>query len=182
MLRKKRGRGERRNRRWRKDKDDHFWSDRKEKREVKRRKRQVEEEMLEKLFPILEDGSIVEKKQSIFRRFEYVLSAVRSARKDGPSNKKQNADFSACIGYTSNTIGLNGFKMPHNLWERRHLGIHVFRPENRRAPWWLLESWRLSKLLIPLYDASFGDGNFLFVSSFLFKAMVRVLCTRGKDH
>lgn len=84
QLRRKRGKGERRKRGWRKEKGDHFWSKRKEKREVARRKRHAEEELLEKKFPVIEDQGDLEKKRSIFRRWEYTLSAVQSTAKYGP--------------------------------------------------------------------------------------------------
>jgi len=157
-LRKKKGRGEKKNRGWYRKKDDKFSSERKEKREIKRRKKRKEEEILEEQYAVPLEGTITAKKIAIFRRMEYVLSTVKSSARYGPRSK-QNVDFSACIGYTSNTLGLNGFKTPHNLRERKHLGIYLFRPENRRSPWWLKEMWELSQVLVPLYDKNFGKGT-----------------------
>ena len=133
----------------------------KEKREVKRRKKNKEEETLEASFPILEGGDVVTIKQLLMRWMEYMLSSVKSSTKYGPRSK-ENADFSACIGFTSNTIGLNGFQTLHNLRERRHLGIHLFNPLGRRAPWWLLEMWHLSTKLIPLYGDVFSGGKLCY--------------------
>ena len=114
-LRRRKGRGERKKKGWRRgEKDDHFSTERKEKREVKRRKRHMEEEILERDFEVIENGDTLAKKWSILKRMEYVLSTVKSSQTYGPKNKK-NATFSACIGYTSNTLGLNGFETPHNL-------------------------------------------------------------------
>jgi len=113
-LKRKRGKGERRKKGWHKENDDWSHSGQKEKREVKRRKKNKEEEMLEASFPILEGGNVVAIKQSLMHRMEYVLSSIKSSAKYGPRSK-ENADFSACIGFTSNTIGLNGFRTPHNL-------------------------------------------------------------------
>jgi len=157
-LKRRKGKGERKKKGWQREKDNHFWTKKKEWREVKRRKKVAEEILLEEKFAIVENGDVTATKLSIFKRMEYVLSTVKSAQTYGPKTKKD-AAFSACVGYTSNTIGLNGFKTPHNLTERRHLGIHIFHPENRRSPWWLMEMWHLSKKLIPLYDQSFGNGD-----------------------
>lgn len=193
MLRRKKGRGERRRKAWRKEKDDRFSSERKERREMQRRKRNLEESVLEETYPVRLEGDDNERKRSIFRRMEYVLSTAKSSSRYGPRSK-QNADFSACIGYTCNTIGLNGFKTPHNLRERKHLGRHLFHPENHRAPWWLKEMWRLSQMLIPLYKVDFGGGMkhevdvliffffLFFFSFFLTTSLFRILCSRFQNY
>ena len=161
-LKRKRGRGERRSKGRQKERDDHFSSERKERREVKRRIQQGEEAILEEKYAVINTGDELKLKQSIFEQMEYILSTIRISAVAGRNRNKPNASFSKCIGYTANTFGLNGFKTPHNLKERKHLGIYVFSPENHRVPWWLLEMWNLSKLLIPLYDKSWGEGMFMF--------------------
>ena len=156
----KRKRGSRKNSTLTQRKDTKHKDKGKEKRETKRRRREEEKQSMD--FPIPEDGNPLEKKKAIFCSLEKILSEVKSSKNYRTPKSRNKVVFSACVGYTSNTFGLNGFKDTHPQKERRgYLGVCPKGPENKRTNKWLRKIWDLSKQLMPLYDPLWGNGYFL---------------------
>lgn len=155
----KRKRGERKSQRWGKStKDDRRKGKREEGREKKKRKLEEERRKFEEDYPIIQGDDIDATKKSLFLRLEAILERVKSSRNYG-SRKNQKVAFSAVVGYTSNTFGLQGFEFEHPQSDREHLGVNVVGPEFKKCPAWLSEIWELSKILLPLYDPSFGERS-----------------------
>lgn len=170
-LMRKRKRGERKNSGWTMRKDTKNYKKIGVRRELKKRKREEEAKKFEDEFAIAdvcENGNTNERKKSLFRRLEHLLSEVKSKQNYGPRKAKNlMVDFSAVIGFTANTRGLKCFESPHPQTERYYLGICQTDPEEKRSNYWLREIWRLSKLLIPLYDPNFGESNFFLIFIFI---------------
>lgn len=104
------------------------------------------------------------------RDIESLLETVKSTQNYGKRKKELN-DFSAVVGYTSNTFGLNGFGrtsgIRHNMIERNHLGVCVTDPLLRKSvPGWLKKLWVLVKEILLTIDDEFFSGNFFFSYSF----------------
>ena len=158
-----RKRGERKRKGWSRKKDDRHQT----KRQLEREKRKKKKESVEPAFPSTESPEIQER--FLLSRLEEILSSVRSGSSYRMKNGKK-IDFSAMVGFTSNTLGLKGFEMLHPQPEQRGLGICINSPENRKISNWLRKIWSISKLLLPLYDRNYGEEYCVHVSRMSKKA------------
>lgn len=100
------------------------------------------------------------------RKIEKLLSQVRSRRTIPSKKKEENLAFACLVGNgTTNVRGCRGFTTPHNMLERKHFGVCLTDPmEKKSTPQWLKDLWVLGRELILDVDPFFALGSFSFCS------------------